>query len=245
MRVSRNMQYVGLALLAVITLGLTAIAMASTPGSSPEERAEWERQAASNRASQQAREQAAEEAETHVAFLGDSYTVGARASDESNRWTSLVADKYGWVGHNFGVSDTGYLVSGSHENGNPYAARIPEIAELEPDMVVVSGGRNDLYSPTGEVLPAIKETFAKLRGALPDAKIVAVSPFWGASEPVPTQLEVFAEQVKESVKSVGGEYVDVGHPILGHPGWMADDGVHPTDPGYKAIAEAFIDAYNP
>lgn len=177
-----------------------------------------------------------------VAFLGDSYTVGARASNEATRWSSLVSKELGWSEQNFGIADTGYLVEGSMENGVPYADRIPAIAEANPEIVVVSGGLNDMFSSTADIVSAINTTYTELRAALPDARIIAVSPLWTAGEPVPVQMVALNDAVRAAASSVNAEYVDLGQPLVGHPEWMHSDKVHPLDEGYAAIAEAFLAA---
>lgn len=175
-----------------------------------------------------------------VAFLGDSYTVGARASSENTRWSSLVSKELGWSERNFGIADTGYLVEGSMANGAPYADRIPAVAEAKPEIVVVSGGLNDMFSSTADIVASINATYAELRAALPDARIIAVSPLWTAVEPVPEQMSALNDAVREAAASVNAEYVDLGQPLVGKPEWMHTDKVHPLDEGYAAIAEAFL-----
>lgn len=180
-----------------------------------------------------------------VAFLGDSYTVGARATSTAKRWSTIVSEDFGWAEKNFGIADSGYFVAGSMANGEPYHARVKAVAAAKPSIVVVSGGRNDLYEDQAKIDPAIRKTFTDLRAALPKARIVAVSPFWGASEPIPPQLSAIAGTVRASVESVGGRYVDVGQPILRHPEMMHSDLVHPLDAGYAALARSFIINYKP
>lgn len=177
-----------------------------------------------------------------VAFLGDSYTVGARASSENTRWSSLVSKELGWSEQNFGIADTGYLVEGAMANGAPYADRIPAVAEAKPEIVVVSGGLNDMFSSTPDIVASINATYTELRAALPDARIIAVSPLWTAGEPVPEQMLAINDAVREAAVAVEAEYMDIGQPLVGHPEWMHSDKVHPLDEGYAAIAEAFLSA---
>src|SRR4051794_19196648 len=55
-----------------------------------------------------------------VAFLGDSYTVGAGASAPERRWATLVAAARGWHELNFGQNGTGYVNSGATSDDAPY-----------------------------------------------------------------------------------------------------------------------------
>lgn len=168
-----------------------------------------------------------------VAFIGDSYTVGAGASSPAHRWSSLVAQHFGWVETNLGVGGTGYAAS------PPYLGRVGVAAAVHPAAVVVSGGFNDLvHGVTG---PAFQQaafaTFAALRRALPHARIVAIRPFYPAGPSVPA-VAAFAAYVRQAVVAVGGVYLDIGSPLRGKQAAMAPDQVHPNDVGYQLLAQA-------
>lgn len=178
-----------------------------------------------------------------VAFLGDSYTTGFGASKPERRWTSLVCDHLGWTQLNFGVGGTGYLNPLQPHVAYPY--RVSEIAARHPDVVVVSGGYNDrglAARAPQEELAAIRSTFAKLRKALPNATLYAVRPFAPAGPEAPV-LGAIGSAVEQSVQEVGGTYLDIGDPLRYAPEDMYADGIHPNDPGYRALAEAFEHAY--
>lgn len=170
-----------------------------------------------------------------VAFIGDSYSVGV--GGDGTKWTSLVSAHEGWQEKNFAVGGTGYTVT--HGCGQKtcltYAQMVPQVVEVKPSIVIVSGGRND---PADFDPAVVSKTFQTIRAALPQAQIVATSPLWGATKP-PASLGVLAQTVQKAVTSVGGRYVDLGQPLYGHPEWMTSDNVHPKAAGYRAIAEAF------
>lgn len=169
-----------------------------------------------------------------VAFLGDSYTVGSGASSKSNRWTRLVANERDWRELNFGVGGTNYATKSNLENGDPYVERVDEVVGANPDIVIVSSAGNSMDTDQQE---AITETFEQLRAGLPDAEIIATSPYtrdWS----YPDNLVEFGENIEAAVESVGGKYVEIGHPLEDHPEAMAEDGVHPNDRGYQLIATA-------
>jgi lysophospholipase L1-like esterase len=89
---------------------------------------------------------------------------------------------------------------------------------------------------------AVTATFQELRSRLPHAQIVAVNPFWDAAAP-PARLAAMAQEIAAAVRAVGGIYLDIGDPLLGHPNYVGPDGVHPNDVGHAALAAAFIQAY--
>lgn len=177
-----------------------------------------------------------------VAFLGDSYIVGARAI-EGERWADLVSAHYGWEQHNFGWSDTGYADPGQWMGGDIYASRIPELIKSDPDIVIVAGGRNDIGQDEEKIRAAVRQTFSELRDGLPDTPIYVLSPWWGDSE-YPAELARIGQIIEGESAAFDVIYLEVGNPMLGQTAWMDEDGVHPIAPGYAAMAEAFYDAYD-
>lgn len=171
---------------------------------------------------------------TTVAFLGDSFTAGTGASSKSNRWTSRVSKSKGWRELNYGVGGTNFGSKGPSASALPYVERLTDLIMSNPDIVVVSSAGNSLDKDQTE---EIAETFETLRAELPDTQIIATSPYTRAGT-YPEHLETFGDDVRDGVESVGGTYVDIGHPLESRPEGMAKDGVHPNDKGYELIAEA-------
>jgi hypothetical protein len=178
-----------------------------------------------------------------VAFLGDDFTQGAGATSPQTRWSSLVAEQYGWDEKNFGAAGSGYSTGGT-AGGTPYTARVAALAATAPAIVVVAGGRFDIESPNGptKIKTQVTATFRALRAALPEAVIIAESPVWPLTKP-PITLALVAADVKAAVAAVGGRYLDVGEPLFG---LSADAGPHslPNDAGHDALARAFETAYS-
>lgn len=177
-----------------------------------------------------------------VAFLGDDFTEGVGAISPATRWSSLVAEHYGWDEKNFGAAGTGYSTGGT-AGGTPYTARIAALVATAPSIVIVAGGRFDIESANGptKIKTGVTATFTALRAALPKAVIIAESPVWPLSKS-PATLAVVAADVKDAVAAVGGRYLDIGEPLFGLP---ADVGLHslPNDAGYAVLAKAFEAAY--
>jgi acyl-CoA thioesterase-1 len=176
-----------------------------------------------------------------VVFIGDSYAQGTGSSVPGNRWVSKLSYNMGWTEHNIARGGTGYLAIPVNSKAAcgldycpPYVEMIPEAAQLRPDVVLVSGGRNDAGTSAAVFGDAADNFYVQLRTALPNARIIAVNPLWDATEP-PASLAAYGEAVKAAVTAVGGEYLDVKQPLEGHPDWIISDGVHPADPGHTAI----------
>jgi lysophospholipase L1-like esterase len=169
-----------------------------------------------------------------VVFLGDSFTMGAGADPQTNRWTTLLSRAQGWKELNYGYGGTNYATAGELEGAMPYVDRVPDIVADKPDIVIVSTAGNSVeVNQTAD----IERTLQGLREGLPDARILATSPYVRAGE-YPSSLTVFGAQIRTAVESVGGEYLDIGHPLGDHPEAMADDGSHPNNTGHMLIADA-------
>lgn len=170
-------------------------------------------------------------------FIGDSYTAGA--GGDGVRWTTGVAAEQEWIEVNLGRGGTRYVATSGPEGcGLDYCPSYPEMisdaAEREPEIVVVSGGRNDA---TQQDADAIRTTFESLRDALPNARIIAVSPMWDHT-PYPEQLVEMGDAIRTAVQAVGGEYLEIGSPLAGRPEMVTEDGVHPTADGYRVLGDA-------
>lgn len=169
-----------------------------------------------------------------VAFLGDDWTAGDGASQPSRRFTSLISRDLHLTERNFGVAGTGYAKSSEH--GGRYASRLDAVVAAHPDVVIVSGGRNDMTNFPATTADAAKALFRQLHAKLPHATLIAIAPMWGDSD-LPPELADLGDAVRAAVSSVGGHYLDIADPIHGHPSYMSDD-ADPDDAGYAAIARA-------
>ena len=100
-------------------------------------------------------------------------------------------------------------------DGNDYDALVQQVIDAKPDMVVVSGGRNDKTDDHNTFANAAKDLFSTLAEKLPDAKIVAVKPFYGDSA-LPDSMSFVVDDVKSAVEAAGGTYLDLRDPIYNH-----------------------------
>lgn len=179
-------------------------------------------------------------------FIGDSYSAGVGASSEQKRFVNRVAYAEGWTLVNLANGGTGYAVSAELAGCGktycpPYKGVLPKLQALKPDIVVVSGGRNDVGASDAAIDRAVDEFFPALRAAAPDAKIYATSPLWDDS-PAPERLTRLGPVIRAAVDEVGGRYLDIGQPLLGEKAYVILDRVHPSDLGHGKIAEAVVAA---
>ena len=178
-------------------------------------------------------------AEPTAVFIGDSYTTGDGGG--GTRWTTLVAQREGWREVNLGYGRTGYAKDfhalSCPEDGCPdYLGVVSRAIAEHPTVVVVSGGRNDL-ADADSASGNISKVFQELRRGLPQARIIAISPFYD-DRPYPAGLRTLGSKVRTSVEAVRGEYVDVGSPLRDSPDLVSDGGVNPNAAGYRALAAA-------
>jgi lysophospholipase L1-like esterase len=169
-----------------------------------------------------------------VAFIGDDWTAGTGASSHKHRFTTVVSHDLHLTERNFGADGTGYAKATSSDGD--YTERVADVVAAHPDVVVVSGGRNDNSNLLATVASRARSLFDDLHAKLPKATIVAVAPMWGDSDK-PGEVVAIGQAVKSAVTAAGGKYLDIADPIHGHPGFMAD-AADPDDDGYAAIAAA-------
>lgn len=169
-----------------------------------------------------------------IAFVGDDYTTGSGASEKSKRFSSLVAASLGATEKNVGDDGAGYAKKGT--DGRTYSDLVAAVASDHPDVVVVTGGRNDSVADPDTLKAAVDAFFTALHKALPQARLIAVRPFWGDSD-APPEVTALGGLVEAAVTAAGGTYLDLPDPLHGHPDWMADD-ADPNAAGYRAIARA-------
>lgn len=179
-----------------------------------------------------------------VVVFGDSYAAGTGATPVDQSWVSRLAFIQPWKITNLAKGGTGYATAvddpGSAQKAcgagycPAYAEMIPQAVKAAPALVIVNGGRNDVKVETEAEGAAIRDFYAKLRAALPKARIVAFNPLWD-NTPAPESLATVAAATKEAVRAVNGTYLDAGQPLKGQPALVAADGVHPDNQGHAAI----------
>jgi lysophospholipase L1-like esterase len=180
-------------------------------------------------------------------FLGGSTTQGQGASTPATRWSSLVASARGWDEVDLGLGGTGYVTTAGPEGcGLEFCpnveTRVADAVARDPDVVVVSGGEDDLASYEDDpdtVGDAVATTFSELRRQLPRARLVAVGPSTPGA--VDDAVEGLDADVRAAATAAGAEYVSLLEPDVltveaAAPGARFDDA------GHRAIAERVLAA---
>ena len=185
--------------------------------------------------------------------LGDSYTIGTGASDESRSWPSIIAERLKAELTNPAVN--GFSTLDLIRDELPYLQRV------RPDLVSVLIGVNDLVQGRTpdqyrKSLQAIYDRVAALN--LPEGRVVAVSiPSWsfvpavadfGGSDRVSRMTEIFNEVAREEATARRFDWIDITEASrsgVGTPGWIASDRLHPGDAQYAAWAEVIWSRISP
>lgn len=231
-----RLPYIGLAVLAVVTLGAIMFAFLAPQPEVPVSAKVQEVASAPPTAA------IATGKVTVAAFIGDSYTGGAGASNPNKRWTTLVAKQRGWFEKNYGLGGTGYVTEAGAEGCGKakcpnYAGVLDEVAKAEPNVLVISGGRNDRWSSESSFAAATTDLFQQAKAKLPNARIFVTTPVWD-DEQAPAEIERMRGQVTKAATAAGITVLDIGEPLQGQPSITAADGFHPNDAGYALLAAA-------
>ncbi|WP_179272190.1 SGNH/GDSL hydrolase family protein [Rhodococcus sp. 05-2254-6] len=174
-----------------------------------------------------------------VVFLGDSYSKGIGASTNGKRWTTLVSAAMGWSELNLAEGGSGYTTTYLGQKTD-YAIKLDVVAAAQPDIVVVSGGRNDYEAGTSSVTGAVAlSLFEAIKAAAPNTEVIVTSPIWDSTEP-PADFATLIDGVKAATASAVARYLDIGEPLADHPDMIDPDGLHPNDAGHRIIAGAVV-----
>lgn len=190
-----------------------------------------------------------------VLVIGDSYAAGVGSSSSDEGMVALLAERTGWTISNQARGGTGYelgiATNGDDSCGREECASFARVLrrtadELEqsgvrsdPDILLVIGGHNDVDQNADQIRAAITRFYRNARKSFPDARIVAVAPLAG-DDPAAAELATIRSDVEESVKAVGGLYLDIGQPLVGKSDLMVKDGEQPNSRGHAALAQALL-----
>ncbi len=179
-------------------------------------------------------------------FIGDSYTQGFRVTNTANRWTTLVSARLGWQESNYGVGGSGF--NGGGDSNRPFLAQAQKAKAdgVNPDVIIVAGGRNDGATAIGAKAKAV---FDYLRVTWPTARLVTIPVFWGDYRPVGPDEMARANEIRQAASDTGNVQViwNSWQWMYGHPEWAYNLGggnldMHPNDTGYAQMAGHVIEA---
>lgn len=180
--------------------------------------------------------------------VGDSFTAGT-GCEPGESWAERLAA--GLRRRNPSLAFRNLAVQGA--TSEEVLEQLPEAVELEPDLVTVVCGANDVLLKTRPDIPAYARRLAsiisRLRGANPGVRVVtATAPErWDFLELRPRtrrRVEHGIERLNRATRTVAGSYGVPCLDVASHPGLsvvenFAPDGLHPSALGHARAARGF------
>ena len=138
--------------------------------------------------------------------------------------------------------------------------QVPLLADLQPDVVVVGVGGNDVthLTPRGMFEALYDNLLARITALGPGTIVVMGIGDFGTVPRIPQPLRAltgwrgrrFDDVIRKAADRRGAAYVDLyaeTGPAFGHDPtrFYSDDGFHPSDEGYRVWAEVILDVLRP
>ena len=180
--------------------------------------------------------------------LGDSFTAGT-GSEPGEAWPERLAA--GLRAHNPSLAYRNLAVEGA--TSAQVLEQLPEAIELEPDLVTIVCGANDVLTSTrpdaGAYARRLGAILGRLQRANPAVRLVtATSPErWDFLELGPrtrARVERGIRRVNRATRVVADAYRVPYLEVAGHPGLceaenFSADGLHPSPLGHRRAARGF------
>ncbi|WP_440082739.1 SGNH/GDSL hydrolase family protein [Streptosporangium sp. LJ11] len=178
-------------------------------------------------------------------IVGDSFTVGSGPVRAWDGYAARVARELGWQLITAGAAGTGFVNPG--RVGRTFEdSFVKELSwRPEPNMLIISGGRNDRRIGAARVENAAVHLLELVRRRWPHTRIVLVGPIWMTKAPR------WAYDVREAVLLAADRqevpFLDPFEPLGPHGrGWgrgaVLPDGVHPTLAGHVRLSRWMVSA---
>jgi lysophospholipase L1-like esterase len=172
-----------------------------------------------------------------VVIVGASFTAGVGPGSPDGSWAALLARHLGWNAVVYGDPGAGYFRPGIHRRG-PVSREISQVdlRELNPALVIVQAGHNDMGVPAGVEQVRVRQVLAQIRAAVPDAGIALITVFAGRlHRPAAYQTD---RTIVAAARAADPAVIIMDPLAIAHPWRFARvrDGLHPTAAGSKWIA---------
>ncbi len=188
-------------------------------------------------------------ANTAILFIGDSITQGYRATNPSNRWSTLVAKAIGGIEKNRAVGGAGFVAQGSTSTGrfDLQAAQFAQDSSFDHDevrLVFVEGGVNDDPTKIADGVQNCKTMLNTIKQAFPHATIVGIIGLscWldptkhnTGSTPISHRRKYY-QTIRQTMADNGCQVLTGEMMISRNKRYASDDYVHPNDNGYHMVA---------
>lgn len=171
-----------------------------------------------------------------LAVLGASFAAGVGAAGPHGGWPYLLGRAEGWRVVVSADPGAGFVNPGAHHLG-PFSHLLGrlDLARLNPSMVIVQGGYNDVGRSPVAVTAQVASLFGSLRREAPHARLGLVSDFSVGAGPTPAAIAMDRTIVAAARAADRG--ILVFDPLAEH--WVFPrirDGLHPSPAGHAWIA---------
>lgn len=175
-------------------------------------------------------------------IIGDSYTQG-HAATEDNGYAYVLGRSLGWQTTVNGVGGSGYAAGGGAGGvgSEQFTNRITSLASsgISPAVVILQGGQNDFRVTKPELTTIVTDTVNQVKDAWPSAIVVVVGP--SAPYPLAKTTSGLSETIKAGAQNANTPFVDVL--TLGwfteenSPTYAHTDGSHLNTAGHQYMAD--------
>jgi lysophospholipase L1-like esterase len=168
--------------------------------------------------------------------VGASFTEGVGASRPAQGWPHLLAQKLGFDCVVRGVPGAGYVRAGRGGAG-PVAKELAglDVARLNPAVVIVQAGHNDIGEPLGLVGQQVGQVVDSVQQQAPNSKIALITVFRGKRSVA--QAEPTDQTIVNSARAADAD-VAILDPMAQRWAFpVVSDHLHPTQAGHSWIAD--------
>ena len=174
-----------------------------------------------------------------LAFYGDWFVSGTtRGGSGAAGWPAIVSRRIGADGTvPHAATDAGY-VRPSSTTADTFDTLAQKAPEPNADVTIVFGGRNDYRATPPEIAAAARRTFATIRAAAPQTRLLVIGPAWTNPE-VPAALPPIRDAVQQAATASGATFVDplADRWLFDNPELLSADGISLTDAGHVYLAD--------
>lgn len=172
-----------------------------------------------------------------IAVIGASIACGTGAPSAQEAWPALLAKQIGWRSVVTAEPGAGYIALGAHQGG-PMSKLLAgaDLAHLQPAMVIVEAGFNDIGWPGPLLTFAVQDVIHQIQAQSPSSKVGVMTVFPLGDQPRPEAWATDAAIV--SAAELADPQVYVFDPLATH--WTfprLPDGLHPNPVGHQWIAD--------
>jgi acyl-CoA thioesterase I len=171
-----------------------------------------------------------------LAVVGASFSAGVGAGSPRKAWPEDLGRLLGWRAVVSADPGAGYVNPGERHRGpfSRLAARL-DLAALDPKVVIIQGGHDDIGQPLSLVRDRVESLLHQIHREAPRALLVVLTVFTRGSRPSRAAYATDRTIVAAARRAEPG--ILVLDPLVGH--WhftRVADRLHPTAAGHRVIA---------